>query len=99
MATLSDGVKHYLWVDPDLPWMVAGLFAVMGEKAEALRWLEHAIDRGWINYPLFAEHDPLLENIRGEERFNKLMDRIKPEWERFEVRIDLSGSTSAIDDR
>jgi hypothetical protein len=30
------------------------------------------------------EYDPLLENIRGEERFKKLMKRIKHEWENFE---------------
>jgi tetratricopeptide (TPR) repeat protein len=91
MATLSDRVRHYLWVDPDLPWLTAGLFAMMDEKDEALRWLERAIDRGWINYPLFAEQDPAFENIRGEARFQKLMERIKPLWEGFEVGIDVSG--------
>jgi len=90
MTALSGGAKNYLWADPDLPWLVAGLYAVIGEKDEALRWLERAIDRGWINYPLFAEQDPFFENIRGDERFQRLMDRIKPEWERFQVGIDLS---------
>jgi non-specific serine/threonine protein kinase len=89
-ATLSDGLREYAWVDPDLPWMMAGLYSVMDEKEEAYRWLDHAIDRGWINYPLFAERDPFYENLRGDERFEKLMNRIKPEWERFEVGIDLS---------
>ncbi|MFC1563611.1 hypothetical protein ACFL6G_01685 [candidate division KSB1 bacterium] len=27
----------------------------------------------------------LKSNIRGEERFNKLMERVKYEWENFEV--------------
>lgn len=27
----------------------------------------------------------VLENIRGEERFKKLMERVKNEWENFEV--------------
>ncbi len=27
----------------------------------------------------------ILENIRGEERFKKLMERVKHEWENFEV--------------
>jgi hypothetical protein len=31
------------------------------------------------------EHDPLLKNIRSEERFKKLMERVKYEWENFEV--------------
>jgi len=50
-----------------------------------LNWLEHAVDRGFINYPLLAEKDPFLANIRGEERFKKLMERVKHEWEHFEV--------------
>jgi hypothetical protein len=30
-------------------------------------------------------NDPLLENIRGEARFKKLMEWVKHEWEDFEV--------------
>jgi non-specific serine/threonine protein kinase len=90
MSVLSDRAKHYLWVDPDLPWLVAGFFAVMDEKDEALRWLERSIGNGYINYPLFAERSPFFENIRGDERFQELMGRIKPEWERFEPQVDLS---------
>jgi hypothetical protein len=29
--------------------------------------------------------DPCLANIRGEERFKKLMERVKYEWEHFEA--------------
>jgi len=38
-----------------------------------------------INYPYMNEHDPFLGKIRGEERFKKLMERVKSEWEHFEV--------------
>jgi hypothetical protein len=48
-------------------------------------WLEISINLGGINYPFLNEYDPLLENIRGEERFKKLMERVKYEWENFEV--------------
>ncbi|MGA2624946.1 MAG: protein kinase [Bacteroidota bacterium] len=64
---------------------LAGIFALLGERNEALNWLENAYDRGFINYPLLSERDPLLANIRGEERFKKLMERVKYEWEHFEV--------------
>ena len=48
------------------------------------------MDRAWvrwgfINYPFLNEYDPFLENIRREERFKKLMKRVKHEWENFEV--------------
>jgi hypothetical protein len=34
---------------------------------------------------LLAEKDPMLENLRGEERFKKLMKRVKYEWQLFEA--------------
>ena len=58
---------------------------VLDAKDEALNWLEHAINIGFINYPFLNEYDPFLENIRGEKRFKKLMERVKYEWEHFEV--------------
>jgi non-specific serine/threonine protein kinase len=66
-------------------YFVSGLFALSGMKVEALDWLENAVDRGFINYPFISEYDPFLKNIRGEDRFKKLMERVKHEWENFEV--------------
>jgi serine/threonine-protein kinase len=64
---------------------IATSFALLNEKEEALYWLEHAVNCGFINYPLLSERDPWLENIRGEKRFKRLIDRVKREWEEFEV--------------
>jgi hypothetical protein len=47
--------------------------------------MEKAVNIGFINYPMFAEKDPFFENIRSEPRFKKLMERVKHEWENFEV--------------
>ena len=57
---------------------------MLGEVHKALEWLELASDNGVINYPLLAQHDPFLENIRGEEGFKRLMERVKHEWEQFD---------------
>ena len=54
-------------------------------REEALDWLETASKRGFINYPLLSKYDPFLENIRVEPRFKKLMERVKHEWENFEI--------------
>ena len=64
---------------------LAGIFALLGERSEALDWLGRAVTAGFINYPLLADKDPFLANIRGEPRFKKLMKRVKYEWEHFEV--------------
>jgi len=64
---------------------LAGVFALLGEKDEAFNWLEIAVARGFLNYPLLSQKDPWLENLRGEARFKELMGRVKREWEEFEV--------------
>ena len=78
-------LRDYLWNDPEGPWWLTGWYSLLEEKDEAFSCLEHAIERGWINYPLFNKIDPFLENIRGEPRFKKLMGRVKYEWDQFEV--------------
>jgi TolB-like protein/tetratricopeptide (TPR) repeat protein len=60
-------------------------YALINEADQAIDWLEEVMKNGFINYHYLNEIDPFLENIRGEERFKKLMERVKYEWENFEV--------------
>ena len=71
--------------DCQYSWHMSSFFSYLEDKDQSLDWLENAVDRGFINYPFLNEYDPLLENIRGEPRFKKLMERVKHEWENFEV--------------
>jgi non-specific serine/threonine protein kinase len=82
---VSEDLRSAAWQDYWLPFTMAEGYALVGEVEEALRWLEHAIDKGWINFPLLSEKDPFLANIRNEPRFKKLMERVKYEWEHLEV--------------
>jgi len=70
----------------DFEWSyyVAGRLSLVGAKEEALDWLENAIHRGFINYP-FIQCDPFFDNTRDDERFRRLAERAKYEWEHFEV--------------
>jgi eukaryotic-like serine/threonine-protein kinase len=70
--------------DTELSYAASQAFALINEKKESLDWLENAVDRGFINYPFLSKHAPFLDNIRGEERFKKLLERVKYEWEHFE---------------
>ena len=72
-------------IDFTSPWFLAGPYSLVGETEEALNWLEQGVNLGCINYPLLSKYDRFLENIRGEPRFKKLMERVKHEWENFEV--------------
>jgi TolB-like protein/tetratricopeptide (TPR) repeat protein len=84
-ALLTEQLLAQMWNDTVGIWAFADLYVLNGETEEALKWLEHGLDIGCINYPFLSHFDPFLANIRGEERFKKLMERVKYEWEHFEV--------------
>jgi TolB-like protein len=91
---LKDSEKAFRILTPDFQktcrrdyqwsYSVAEGLSALGAKKEALDWLENAISRGFLDYESM-ERDFLLDNIRGEERFKKLMERAKYESDRFEV--------------
>ncbi|MCJ7588378.1 MAG: hypothetical protein MUQ00_10830 [Candidatus Aminicenantes bacterium] len=62
---------------------MAASLAVLGEKEQALDWLQNAVDRGFLNYP-FLDKDPFLKNLRGEARFKAILDQARKDWESFE---------------
>jgi serine/threonine protein kinase/Flp pilus assembly protein TadD len=64
---------------------VAECYALINDRNHALDLLENAVEKGMICYPFLSQYDPLLENLRGEQRFKTLMERVKKEWEEFEV--------------
>jgi len=70
--------------DPQYSCFLASFYSLLGERTQALKWLENAVNRGFINYPYLSQYDPFLENLRGDERFNQLMERVKHEWEHFQ---------------
>jgi TolB-like protein len=83
-ALLSPEFTKTMKRDPQYSWQIASFYALAGEKVKALDWLENAVDRGFINYPFLAEYDPFLESIRNEDRFQRLMERVRYEWEHFD---------------
>jgi non-specific serine/threonine protein kinase len=83
LGALDPETREYAWNDPDFPPVCAGMFALVDEKEQALEWSQHAVSRGYINYPFFAT-DPFLEGLRGDVRFERLVAELKPKWEAFE---------------
>jgi TolB-like protein/DNA-binding winged helix-turn-helix (wHTH) protein len=57
------------------PFGIAQVYAGLGEKKLAMEWLDQAYrehDRGLA----ILKYDPLMDNVRSEPRFQKLMQRI-----------------------
>ncbi|MDG1066497.1 MAG: TIR domain-containing protein [Luminiphilus sp.] len=81
----SDQLKSEAQTDWQYSWTLAQCFAVIGNSEEAIDWLTNAVRHGWMNYPVLNEYDPLLESLRGHERFHALMADVKARWLAFDA--------------
>ena len=84
-SLLTPDFVKAMQTDCQYSWHMAAFYSYLGDKEKSLDWLENSVDRGFINHPFLNQYDPLLENIRSEERFKNLMERVKYEWENFKV--------------
>lgn len=59
-------------------------YALVDMRAQAMRWLAVAVERGFINYPFLARHDPFFRDLRSDDSFRQLMKTVRIRWEGFE---------------
>ena len=83
--SITTDVESILGADPQYSWFLAECYALIDDRAAALAWLERAATLGFINYPLLARRDPLLEPLRAEPAFQQLITKVKLQWESFSV--------------
>ncbi len=94
-ALAGNGADAHALVTPELeaaatatdlfPRVLAQGYALAGLPDRAMHWLEIAVDRGFINYPFLAEHDPFFSRLRDDPRFLRVMDSVHERWERFKI--------------
>ena len=89
LLTMSHDFVRIHQLDPQSSYLISAFYSFLGEKEESLKWLEISVGGGFINYPFINEFDPLLKKIRGDERFRKLMQRVKQNWESYEVYCNI----------
>jgi TolB-like protein len=84
-AAVTPDLVEAARVDWQYSWEVASGYALVGASDQALDWLENAVTRGFINYRFLSLHDPLLADLRGDERFQALMADARKQQERLRV--------------
>src|SRR5262249_13240222 len=57
--------------DWSVPFDTACVHALRGQKDEAFRWLDKAVEAGWRGWPL-GTRSPLLDPLRSDPRFKQL---------------------------
>ena len=85
LSMITEELKKMMKGDEFYPIWMAESYALIGHKNESIEWIEEGVRNYNINYPFLIEHDQFFKDIRGEERFKKLMEEVKDRWENFEV--------------
>jgi TolB-like protein/Tfp pilus assembly protein PilF len=75
LARLNEEAKsHYV-----APYALALVQIALGDKNRAIEELEHAYEEGATNYLFVIKVDPLLDDLRGQSRFEALVQKIAGE--------------------
>lgn len=69
-------------VDGDLAEWVGGIYALLGDKANALAFLRRAVQLGNHNYPWF-QRDKNWDKLRGDPDYEKLMREVEGYWKGY----------------
>jgi tetratricopeptide (TPR) repeat protein len=62
---------------------IAGTYARLGKKAEAVKWLEQTAENGMPNYPLFR-NDVNLRSLQGDPTYESFMTRLQQQYAEFQ---------------
>jgi TolB-like protein/tetratricopeptide (TPR) repeat protein/predicted Ser/Thr protein kinase len=72
------GLSHYHHTE----YAIGSAYALIGNKAAAIQWLERAAAHGLPCYPLFRD-DPNLAGLRGDPEYQAFMTRLRSQWEGY----------------
>ncbi len=61
-------------------------FALMNNRAEAIRWLQKTTEDGLHCFPLFA-NDPYLNNLRSDPQFKLFLGAEQDRWEGYNATL------------
>jgi len=70
-----------------IPYHIAAINAIDGNKEAAYLWLQKAINAGWRNYRI-GSIDPFFENLREDDRFKRILCEAKAMVDDMRKRVE-----------
>ena len=70
-------VAHTREAQGSAAWSMAGPYAMVDDREQALEWMEVAIERGFTNERVWAEWDPFMSRYRDDPKFQALLVRAR----------------------
>jgi protein kinase/serine/threonine-protein kinase len=70
-----------------IPYYIAAIHAIQGNKEEALKWMEKAVRAGFRKVRI-SLRDPILENLHQDEQFKQMMAQLKEMLDEMRNQIE-----------
>ena len=74
-------------IDGDQAYWTSGVYALLGDKKNALLWLRRTVELGNVNYPWF-EKDKNFGSLRSDPEYQSIMSEVKKRWEAYRDEFD-----------
>ncbi len=68
------------WMSGGFYYDLAATNAFLGNREQAIAWLDSAYQKGFIN-SWYLENDPLLANIRNDNQFERIQQKYEDRWQ------------------
>ncbi len=78
--------KHEQYMDGDGAYWIGGVYAMLGDKKQALAWLRRAVALGNHNYPWF-QRDKNYNNLRNDPEYQKIMEEVRDHIEQYRKAV------------
>jgi eukaryotic-like serine/threonine-protein kinase len=82
MPTYSNTAPEQI-IDGDAAYWIGGIYALLGERQNALDWLKRTVELGDVNYQWF-ERDKNYDNLRADRAYQTIMAAVRQNWEAYE---------------
>jgi len=82
-----------LVVDGDQAYWTGGIFALIGDKPRAIRWLRRAVELGDVNYPWF-ERDQNYDGLRSDPEYQAIIAGVRQRWEAYTREFEPAAASS-----
>ena len=69
-------------IDGDSAYWLGGVYALLGEREQALTWLRRAVQVGNHNYPWF-QRDKNWDSLRSDPDYQHIMEEVRKSWESY----------------
>ena len=69
-------------IDGDGAYWISGIYALLGDKRNALIWLQRTVELGDVNYPWF-QRDKNFDSLRSDPDYQSVMAGVRKKWEAY----------------